>query len=309
MTADKLATVGMAQARQALARGRLNLHLGPFVTALQSRGAVLFDYFQDMYRDCPVTIGSDALVDYSLRVGAPNVVRRYFRPQVVPDPGFHFPAMPLPSHMAPLALEMGMNLSAALQCFRFVIFHAGVVAKGDEAVLVAAHSGGGKSTLTAALMENGYRLLSDEFAVLRRSEPKLQPYPRPVSLKNASIDVVRELAGPGEISMRMDGTPKGAVAYRRARASDIEAMNKTATPRLLVFPRYVERSPAEVKKIEAGDAAMRLVAGSPNYQVTGRAGFESTMAMMDRLTSYEITYGNTEDSVRLVNELYSEASS
>jgi len=306
MTPAPLASIGRREVRRALNKGTLRLHLGPFVTALRSSNRYLHDYFLDIYRDCPVSVGAGIIADYYLRVGAPNVLRRFIRPQVLPDPGFHFPTLPLPVHMAPLALEMGMNLSAALQCFRFTMFHAGVVAKGQDAVMIAAHSGGGKSTLTAAMMEAGYRLLSDEFAILRRDRVALMPYPRPVSLKNASIDVVREMAGEGALSKPLVGTPKGTVAYRRARASDIQAMDEEATPKLLIFPTFKENSSVVVSPVEPADAAMRLIAGSPNYQVVGRAAFETTMAMMDGLKAFEIRYGNTADSVKLVQDLLGE---
>jgi HprK-related kinase A len=307
MTPEPLASIDNSAVRRALGKGTLRLHLGPFVTALRSGNRHMFDYFLDMYRDCPVSIGADIVADYYLRVGAPNMLRRLIRRQVLPDPGFHFPTLPLPVHMAPLALEMGMNLSAALQCFRFTMFHAGVVARGADAVMIAAHSGGGKSTLTAAMMEAGYRLLSDEFAVLRRDRVALMPYPRPVSLKNASVDVVRELAGKDMLSKPLVGTPKGTVAYRRARASDIQAMHEEAIPRLLIFPTFKEKSSVTVSTVEPADAAMRLIAGSPNYQVVGREAFETTMAMMDGLNAFEIRYGNTADSVNLVQDLLGEA--
>lgn len=303
MTPAPLSSLGRTAVRRALREGTLRLHLGPFVTALRSGNPYMLDYFLDMYRDCPVSIGDDIVADYYLRVGAPNFVRRFVRRQVLPDPGFHFPTLPLPVHMAPLALEMGMNLSAALQCFRFTMFHAGVVAKGQDAVMIAAHSGGGKSTLTAALMEAGYRLLSDEFAVLRRDRVALMPYPRPVSLKNASVDVVRDMAGADALSKPLVGTPKGTVAYRRARASDIEAMHEESVPKLLIFPIFKENSSVTFSRVEPADAAMRLIAGSPNYQVVGQQAFETTMAMMDGLEAFEVGYGSTEDSVALVEDL------
>lgn len=302
-----LGTLSRGEAVRALKSGEMRLHLGPFVTALKTNNRSVVDYFLDIYSDCPVSIGGGELADYYLNVGAPNLLRRFIRRQVLPDPGFHFPTLPLPDHMGPLALEMGMNLSAALQCFRFIMFHAGVVAKGGNAVMIAAHSGGGKSTLTAAMMEAGYRLLSDEFAVLRRDRNALMPYPRPVSLKNASVDVVRQMAGQDAMSTVLEGTPKGTIAYRRARASDIELMHEEAVPKLLIFPKYVEGEKPERRAVEPADAAMRLIAGSPNYQVVAGAAFDSTMTMMHGLKCYEISYGNTADSVALVEELFAEA--
>jgi serine kinase of HPr protein (carbohydrate metabolism regulator) len=53
---------------------------------------------------------------------------------------------------------------------------------GGKGVLLSAVSGSGKSTLSAELALNGWRLLSDELALID-SEVKLVPLTRPVSLK------------------------------------------------------------------------------------------------------------------------------
>lgn len=307
MSLTPLEALGRDKITAALKAGHLNLHLGPFVTSLKSRSDLVADFLMDTYRDCPVSVDADELVDYVLSVGPPNRLRRFIRPQVLPDPGFYFPAIPLPARMAALALEMGMNLSAALQCFRFTMFHAGVVAKDDKAIMIAANSGGGKSTLTAAMMEQGFRLLSDEFAVLRRDGLGLMPYPRPVSLKKASVDIVRAFAGDDAVSPALEGTPKGTVAYRRARASDIAAMAQPAEPKLIIFPKFEVEAEASIEPVEPADALMRLIAGSPNYQVIGEDAFRSTLQMMQGVKSFEIAYGNTEDSIRLVESLWAEA--
>ena len=308
MNTEKLGAFGAGEITDALKAGQLALYLGPFVTSLKiaHKGAIAF--FQDMYRDCPVSLGGDVLADYSLALKAPNRFRRYVRKQIVPDPGFYFPSVPLPAHMAPLALEMGLNLCVALQCFRHLIFHAGVVEKDGAGVMIAAASGGGKSTLTAALMQEGARLLSDEFAILDMAAGALKAYPRPVSLKNTSIDVVSDFAGAGAVGGRLTGTPKGAVAYRRARDSDIAAMDRDSVPKLILFPKFTAEAAPKAVRLEPADAAMQLIASSPNYHVIGRKAFDALMTMMDGMAAYELEYGSTEDSLGLVDDLWREHS-
>ncbi len=304
MSARALSTFTKFDVVRALKAGALALDLGPFLTRVVLSDVRSIDFFLDMYAACPVILDEDVLCDFSLCLRPPNLFRKVFRRQIVPDPGFQFPAAPLPIQMAPLALEMGLNLSVALQCFRYAIFHAGVVAEGDDALIIAAKSGGGKSTLTAALMEEGWRLLSDEFAILDLDEASLKAYPRPVSLKNASIDVVKDFAGRDQVSETLHDTPKGSVAYRRPRASDIAAMDRTAKPRLILFPTFVEGGVAESREIDLADAAMQLIASSPNYQVIGETAFTGLMTMLEGMKAYEIEYGTTEDSLLLVRQLW-----
>ncbi len=307
MNPAPISSVGVGALSLALKKGQVNLHLGPFVIALQSPRVEVARHLSDLYRDVPATLGARELSDYSLKVDAPNLLRRFIRPHIVPDPGFQFPAAPLPVPMAALALEMGMNLCVALQCFRYVIFHAGVVARGDQAVLLAAQSGGGKSTLTAALMEQGFRLMSDEFGILSTDKALLHAYPRPVSLKNESIDIVRDFAGTDSVSQRLQDTPKGDIAYRRARADDISAMSQPAKASLVLFPRFQPGSAASATQIEVAEAAMSLIASSPNYDVIGETAFQALVQMLDGARCFELTYGNTADSIQLVEGLLSEA--
>lgn len=306
MTSQTLGSIARADAVRALRAGKLTLDLGPFTTSIKLADRRSISFFLDMYEHCPVQIDEAVLCDFSLSLRPPNIFRNYFRRQIVPDPGFNFPAVPLPLNMSPLAFEMGLNLSVALQCFRYAIFHAGVVAQDDAALVIAAKSGGGKSTLTAALMEQGWRLLSDEFAILDFERSVLKAYPRPVSLKNESIDVVRGFVGHGQVSETLHDTPKGAIAYRRPRAEDLEAMDQVASPRLILFPTFSEGAKPECREIDLADAAMQLIASSPNYQVIGEQAFTGLMRMLDGMKAYEIEYGTTEDSLALVGDLWRE---
>lgn len=303
MTLAAVSSFSRSSLADALRAGKLNLHLGPFVIALKSPRPEAVDHLVDQYRDVPATVGVTELVDFTLKVDAPNLLRRYIRPHIVPDPGFHFPAAPLPVPMASLALEMGMNLCVALQCFRYVIFHAGVVARGDRAVLLAAQSGGGKSTLTAALMEEGYRLLSDEFGILATEDARLHAYPRPVSLKNESIDVVTAFAGEEAVGKKLSGTPKGEIAYRRPRSSDIAAMGEPASASLVLFPRFLPGATPSVNRIEPAEAAMSLIASSPNYDVIGEPAYHALTKLLDAARCFELVYDNTADSVQMVENL------
>ena len=51
----------------------------------------------------------------------------------------------------------------------WIAVHAAAVAKGSACALLCAPSGGGKSTLTAALVRNGWKTLGDDKLLLRRS--------------------------------------------------------------------------------------------------------------------------------------------
>ncbi len=287
----------------ALRAGTLEMLLGPFATRIKGTEPSLIDFLYDTYRDVPVSASLSDVTDVAINIRPPSWFRQYIRRQVIPDPGFQVPAVPLPSHMSPLAFEMGVNLVVALKCCRLITFHAGVVASDKGAILVSAGSGGGKSTLVSALMQEGYHLFSDEFALLGMENALLASYPRPVSLKNESIDIVKELAGKEWVSPVLSGTPKGKIAYRRARPDDIENANGKAETKLILFPSFNTSGEHYASRVSSSEAMMRLIPSSTNYHLLGEAAYLSLSKMVAEAEAYEISYGSTEESLTIVRDL------
>lgn len=95
------------------------------------------------------------------------------------------------AHHAHLVL---VNAAAALAEDRRVI-HAGAVVKEGRALILAGHSGWGKSTTSLALVQRGWRLLSDDFAVLRL-DGTVEPFPRRVNLTADSLALLGIQAPP-----------------------------------------------------------------------------------------------------------------
>lgn len=91
--------------------------------------------------------------------------RRWLRPQVVLWCDGQLPFEPFPAD-SPLPLfEWGCNWQIAHRLNHLLLIHAGTVERDGLALVLPAMPGSGKSTLTAALSQRGWRLLSDEFGV------------------------------------------------------------------------------------------------------------------------------------------------
>lgn len=302
----RISEYSRGELRTSLKEGTLLIHLGPFAQLISGASEPLLDFLQDTYRDCQAELYPSDVTDIYLSLRAPNMFRQYFRKQVVPDPGFDVPAVPLPISMAPLAFEMGLNLSVALKCCRFVTIHAGVVADDDGAIVMSAESGSGKSTLTAALIEQGYRLFSDEFALVDLESAALQAYPRPISLKEGTIPIVRELAGADWISPVVHGSPKGDIAYRRVRPSDIERSGEQALAKLIIFPEYDSGARPTKRRLNTAEAILRLIPASTNYGLLGEQAYRAIVRLFDNAVAYEISYSSTTQSVDLIHEALAE---
>lgn len=86
------------------------------------------------------------------------------------------------------ALVAGLNQAAIGDCEHFAA-HAGVVGTSIGVVAMPALSGGGKSTLTASLVQAGLGYLSDEALVVDHGGAVI-PYPKPFALSAWSSKVL-----------------------------------------------------------------------------------------------------------------------
>ncbi len=73
--------------------------------------------------------------------------------------------------------------------FGFYI-HAGVVGTAQTCILLPAAAGGGKSSLTAALVHRGYRYFSDEIALIERGTFLVPPVPVAICVKSTAWDLM-----------------------------------------------------------------------------------------------------------------------
>ncbi|RMF08804.1 MAG: HprK-related kinase A, partial [Alphaproteobacteria bacterium] len=192
-------------------RGSFRFRVGPFTARVESTLPILQKDIIRNYQGYPL-VGPDSLIDFNIRVRATSPWRRWVRPKVIADTGFaNTPFVPLPGDLSILAFEMGLNWLVGTSADQYLVFHSGLVARDDKAVIMPGESGRGKSTLTAGLSYNGWRMFSDEFALLRPETLELLPYPRPISLKNQSISVLGARVPEDHFSRVYENTPKGTI--------------------------------------------------------------------------------------------------
>jgi HprK-related kinase A len=240
-------------------------------------------------------LDDDAFADFEVVVASPPGLRRYVRRQAVFRFEDYAPFRPLPAaHAFPL-LEWGLNWCVSAHCHQYLIIHAGVVARDERALILPAPPGAGKSTLCAALVARGWRLLSDELALLDLRNGDLVPMPRPISLKNESIDAIAAFWRDAAITKPVSGTAKGSVSHASAPRTSVERAERTAAPGFVVVPRYERGVGAEMAPLSRADAFMQLVEQAMNYSVHGRRGFEALANLVDASACHRFVYGGDLD--------------
>lgn len=145
-----------------------------------------------------------------------------------------------------------------------VAVHAGAVTDGSGALVLAGPSGRGKSTLTLALVSDGMKLLSDEFALIDRDSARILPYRRSVHVRPGTPERVPILNGLlGDGPRAYGGGIRWAVPQARL---------ETALPGCLADPaplRYVlvleppTAGAPVLHPISHGEAVVALLRGTP----------------------------------------------
>ena len=280
----------------------LRLRLGPYVARLGTRLRSVADAVAALY--CHHELASEAtLVDFDVSVHRSWHLPAPWRPQVVFELAGERPFNPLPGDQGLPLLEWGLNWCVYGSCHQHLTLHAAVLERQGRALILPAPSGSGKSTLCAGLTFGGWRLLSDELALVAPDSCELIPMPRPVSLKNASIDVIRRFAPQVQFGSIVEETAKGIVAHFAPPAESVRASSQRAAPGWIVFPKFEAGAPGRLLPIERARSFMRLVENTFNYDVFGAEGFGLLGSLVDRSRCFTFEYGDLAEAVALFDRL------
>jgi HprK-related kinase A len=303
----RIADLGAADLRGRLAGPGLALDFGFASARVRSDAPGLDAAIGRVYAEFPV-LAPDGFFDVTASVIRARGLRRFARPQVdfFVDGELPFEPFPADTHL-PL-LEWGLNWCIAQRSNTHLLLHAGVVEKHGLAIVLPALPGSGKSTLVAALCARGYRLLSDEFGVVRLSDGMLLPLLKPVALKDASIDVIRRFDPSAALGPVFPKTRKGDVAHLAPPAASTARRHEPAAPALILFPQFAAGEALALEPLPKSRAFTKISANSFNYGLLGRRAFDALGRIVERCDVYRLTYGDLDEAIGAIDELAAERS-
>lgn len=273
----------------------VQLDIGALLVRVRSDLQGVGEHLKLLYEDFSLADGADGHVDIAV-VSTPGV-RRWVRRQATLVVNGRRPFLPLPASLAGPLFEWGLNWAIGHKCHRWVAVHAAVAERDGAAVILCAPSGSGKSTLCAALVYAGWRLLSDEFALIDPDTGLLTPSPRPISLKNASIEITRQ-RHPDVICSTERVDIEGARFVHACPPSDsVRRAHETAVPRWIVFPRYVAGHTTDLRPMSRARTLMELCDQSFNYNYLGTRGFTCLAKMVEQADPYSFAYSSLDEAI------------
>ncbi len=288
MSHDRLLdTFSLSELRLELRSEGLRLDIPPFVFHIHSDVPVVADGLAALYAPYRVWPADHGFADFHVAVKAR---RTWGRAQCVFEMDGVQPFTPLARNEAYAFLEWGLNWCVTSQCHRWITLHAAVLERGGRAVLLPAPPGSGKSTLCAALMMDGWRLLSDEMVLLDPETLQVTPSVRPISLKNRSIDLMKQRFPEARFGPLAHDTLKGTVCHMAVTEESLQKATLLASPAWVVFPRYQAGAGLSVCPRGKAAALAELFSNCFNHQVHGQEGFRALARLMVQVDTHDLVY-------------------
>ncbi len=280
----------------------LRFKIGPFIVNLTSPLKKIADNIALFYGAYP-RIDNESFADFHVSISRPVNFRRWLRPQVIFSYDGLEPFQPLPCPQAFAMFEWGLNWCIATTFHNYLIIHAAVIAKDDQAIILPGEPGAGKSTLCAALASRGWRLLSDEMALIDPETLAITPVPRPIGLKNESIEIIRNFSDTAILGPSVKDTTKGTIAHMRPSMDSIVCSDVCAKPHCIVFPKYAAGSTISLDTLPRAQSLVKIAEHGFNYHILGDNGFTTLKKLLSRCPALELTYSKLNEAVDRFNGL------
>jgi HprK-related kinase A len=295
--------LGSAALSQRLHGSGLRIRTGPLVANVRSPLPQVACGLALHYAGHPIE-DDDGFADFHVSVDRRRGLRHWVDPRVVFSVDDTQPLLPAPGDQGFALLEWGLNWCIASHCHQYLIVHAAVLERGGKALILPAPLGAGKSTLCAALaFRGGWRLLSDDVALLDPATGCLMPLPRPLCLQDESIDLIRAFAPMAVFGDPVHETAKGRFVHVRPPTDAVVQAQQSAVPAWVVLPHFAAGMGARLEPLSRGRAFMALVDNACNYEVHGRRGFAALADLIDRSGSYRLSYADLGEAIDVLASL------
>ncbi len=281
---------------------QFTLPIGPFTFSIKTDHQAVIDNLSALYADYAFSENS-LFIDFPITITTRSMLRRFIKPQIDFLLDEFAPFKPLPKDQSFAMLEWGMNWCITTRAHQFLILHAGTIEKNGRVVIMPAEQGSGKSTLTAAMVYSGWRLFSDELALISLTNSLVHPCTRPINLKNDSIEVINNYVDNAVFSTIAKDTHKGTVALLKPPKESVERMLEAAPLHCIVFPKYVANAQAKLTPVSQIAAFQQLIQHSFNYHILGGEAFNMIANLLKNITCYQFEYSDFEEAKEILSSL------
>jgi hypothetical protein len=182
-----------------------------------------------------------------------------------------------------------INRQAVERTPEHVLLHAGGVERDGHAGILAAPMESGKTTLTAALLQRGYRYLTDEAVAIEPETRRIQPFAKALSIDPGSWEVLADLEpvlepGAREYVANQWHVPPTAIFPG--------ALAEPSLPRVLILPRYERGAASSLVPVPKAQMLVELASLTFDFRARGRRNLAALGAVVSRGDCYRLVVGD-----------------
>jgi hypothetical protein len=179
--------------------------------------------------------------------------------------------------------------------------HAGAVEERGRATLLSGRSGAGKTTLVLNLLQRGFRLLSDELAIVEPSTQRILPYPRSLHIRPGTPELIRALR---LVQRASETLVRGAWTLtpdvlEEALPGSLAPAAQLTNVLLLDGPPDAEASP-RLTPVPPAVAALELLRATWAASVEFDAGLDRLSRLLDGVSCARLRIGELEATTDVV---------
>jgi len=187
-----------------------------------------------------------------------------------------------------------------------LLLHSAVLVKNEKAIVLPADSNSGKSTLSIAMLKDGFKYISDEVGAINIDNLKVSGFPRPIVIKDKTISFFTSL-GP-EIDYRL---------YKLKNSRDVQKMHvgipcgeKIASMKesfpitAIAFPKYSPNGETVLNELNYSLSVFNLMRFSFNHLRLKEIGFKTAAKIAREIKCYSLEIKDLPNACEIINSLF-----
>ena len=184
-----------------------------------------------------------------------------------------------------------IGLSELLRSRGLYLIHAAALARDGKGILIPGFTGSGKTTLSIALLREGFKFLGDDRTFIRKDADglKLLAFPDELDVTEETLFSFPEIKNLPEDAFKMGPRKKKFWVERVYPGSIINI----AVPKILLFPNIVREEKSQVKPLSKAKAVERLLPHSLlvfDGEIAARH-FHLLCHLMEEMDCYHLNFG------------------
>lgn len=189
---------------------------------------------------------------------------------------------------------------------QYYLLHSAVLVKRGKAVLLPGISKSGKSTISIALLKDGFKYLSDEIAAINLSTLRVTGFPGAIAMREKTLSLFPNLE-PEINHLRYQLLNSGKVReihYGIPSGRNLASMNKSFPISVIVFPQYNPKGDTFLSEIKPRSVAIfDLMQCSINQRRLKDRGFKTAARLIRQTKCYNLQTKDLAKACEIINDL------